>query len=159
MSNSRTSINNQQNYDHQKNNHNYNNNNYHTAPGVCIISPEDGERICRAYTENVGTMTSAVAGIITAAVKDGLTVDNIIMAINETGLAPRPTAYYLRAILRNWCQYGVTTSRIRHEAAADKPSPWYKQNPALNYQQRQYTDADFSGDDFIEEAKRYIEQR
>lgn len=34
-----------------------------------------------------------------------------------------------------------------------------KTNPALNYQQRDYTDDDFGGDDFMEEARRYLQQQ
>lgn len=123
-----------------------------------MVSAEDGERIFTAYTENVGMMTEAVSKLILTAIHDGLTVDNIIMAIEETGLAPRPTAYYLRAILRNWCQYGVTTSKLRHSQASDRPSPWYKPNPALNYRMRTYSDHDFSGDDFMEEAKKLMKK-
>ena len=118
-----------------------------THPGVSI-NPEDGNRIIAAYVENIGPAINApVARLIEDFIKAGHTVDHVIDAIERTGFAPRPSPAYLRAVLRNYDQ------------PRQQPSPWYKQNPALNYQQRQYSDADFSGDDFIEEAKRYIEQR
>lgn len=145
MNNTNTSIIKQQKYDHQENNNHNNNNNYHTEPGVSFITAEDGERICSAYTENIGPLTASVAHMIESFVSQGLTVDNIILAIEETGFAPRPSAYYLRAILRNWARDGVTVTKARHAAVREQRST----NPALWYQQRQYTDADFSGDDFL----------
>ena len=152
MNNTITSINNQQNFDHKENNYYNNNYNINTEPGVFILSAEDGERICTAYTENIGPMTAAVANMILSFLQKSLTVDNIVLAIEETGFAPRPSAYYLRAILRNWAQFGVTASKARHAAANEQRS----NNPALWYQQRKYTDADFSGDDFITDAKKIL---
>lgn len=151
MINDKDRINNQYNYDYQQNNNNYNNNNYHTEPGVRIITAEEGEKICKTYTENIGPMTAAVATMITAAVNKGLKVDDVLLAIEETGYAPRPSAYYLRAILRNWIKDGVSVHKVKKAVQAP---PWYKQNPALNYPQREYRDEDFDGSAYIAEAQR-----
>ena len=115
-----------------------------TQPGVSI-SPEDGERIVRAYMDNIGYgINPPVARMIEEFISNGHTVNDVIDAIERTGFAPRPSPAYLRAVLRNYNQ----------PTPQQQPSAWYKQNPALNYQQRKYTDADFSGDDFIDEAKK-----
>lgn len=110
----------------QKNhNNNYNNNNYHTEPGV-FASAEDLERIRVAYEENIGLITGAVAKMIEDAISHGLSVDDVVLAAEETGLAPRPSAYYFRAILQNWCAHGVTVSRIAHCAKPNGAVKWWK---------------------------------
>ena len=128
-----------QKYDHQKNqqqdnNHqyqhkhyyNYNNNYIDTGAGRVWL-PEEGERIKEAYCDNISDrMTQAAASLIEKAYQAGLTVDEIIMAIEETGLAPSPSPYYLKAILSNWAENGVTVSRLRHYVAANKANPWWK---------------------------------
>lgn len=43
----------------------------------------------------------AIANMIVKAVEAGISAENILKAIDLTALAPRPSAYYLRAILRN----------------------------------------------------------
>lgn len=150
--NTRTII--QHNYEQKNDNDNNNYNNNHTEPGVCIVSPEDSERIFRAYTENIGNLNAAIIQMIAKAIENGLTVENILMAIEETAFAPRPSAAYLRAILRNWCHYGVTVAKARHEAQKDSlMSYWQRTNPALNYEQREYRDEDFDGDAYMKEVK------
>lgn len=131
----------------------YNNNNYNnidTHPGVFLITAEDAERICAAYTNAIGSLNGTVAAMIESAVKHGLTVDNILSAINETAFAPRPSAAYLRAILRNWLKYGVST----RAAAPKAPSWWQQTNPALQYSQRDYMNDDFDGDAFMDEIRK-----
>lgn len=108
----------------------YYNNNYNTQPGVSqekTLSPEDQERIKEAYKENISdTITAAVAHMIENAVRSGLTVDEIIMAIEDTGFAQNPTPFYLRKILQTWAENGVTVSRIRHYVGANRALPWWK---------------------------------
>lgn len=104
----------------------YYNNNIHTEPGVSL-SPEELERIKESYHDNISdTLTGAVANEIIRAINGGLTVDEVIMAIEETGFAPRPSAVYLRKILMNWSESGVTVSRIRHYSSVNKSVPWWK---------------------------------
>ena len=61
--------------------------------------------------------------------------DVALPAVDLTALAPRPSAYYLRAIPRNWAANGVTLKR---------EEPTRPTNPALNYEQRHYTEADYA---------------
>ena len=94
-------------------NYYYNNNSAHGA-GREPWQPEDGERIFNAYIDNIADrITRSVANIIENAYNAGLSVDEIIMAIEETGLAPHPSPRYLQAILKNWIESGFTVSRAR----------------------------------------------
>lgn len=113
--------------DQQKNQDNYNNYYYNnTVPGVSL-TPEDGERIKEAYLDNIADrMTGAVANMITNAFNRGLSVNEIVMAIEETGFAPNPSPAYLRRILENWAENGVTVSKIKHLVSANRALPWWK---------------------------------
>ena len=125
----------------KENNYNYYNNNYnnrHTEPGVSI-NREAGERIVQAYTQAVGPMNYYVAQEIESAIRQGLTVANVLEAIQITSFAPRPSAAYLRAVLRNWIRDGVSHRRQPQQ------SSWW-QNPALKYEQREYRNEDFESD-------------
>ena len=116
--------------DQQQNHDDYNNNNYNIAPGAGrvprLMLPEDMEMIRDAYLDNIGPMTGAVAKLIETAIDHGLTAKEVVMAIEETGLAPRPSAYYLKAILENWAQNGVTVSKLRREVQANSARKWWK---------------------------------
>lgn len=91
----------------------YNNNSAHGA-GREPWQPEEGERIFNAYIDNIADrITRSVANIIENAYNAGLSVDEIIMAIEETGLAPHPSPRYLQAILTNWIESGYTVCRAR----------------------------------------------
>lgn len=116
------------------NNYNYYNNR-HTEPGVSI-NREAGQRIVQAFTQAVGPMNYYVAQEIESAIRQGLTVANVLEAIQITSFAPRPSAAYLRAVLRNWIRDGVSHRRQPQQ------SSWW-QNPALKYEQREYRNEDF----------------
>ena len=105
-----------------------NNNYYYNTHGTGrVIRAEVGERIKEAYLDNISDrMTGAVANMITAAFEKGLTADEIIMAIEETGFAPHPSPAYLRRILESWAEFGVTVSKIRHTSHINKAIPWWK---------------------------------
>lgn len=136
---------NQQNENKKENDYHNNYNNSNTAPGV-FITPSDGEKIVHAYNECIGIITGSVAHMIENALTQGLTVDDVVLAINETGFAPRPSAAYLRAILRNWATNGVSVCKAKHYAKKEKHSSWWNpdpENPALKYEQREYRDEDF----------------
>ena len=64
---------------------------------------------------------------------------NVLEAIQITSFAPRPSAAYLRAVLRNWIRDGVSHRRQPQQ------SSWW-QNPALKYEQREYRNEDFESD-------------
>lgn len=119
------------------NNYNYYNNR-HTEPGVSI-NREAGQRIVQAFTQAVGPMNYYVAQEIESAIRQGLTVANVLEAIQITSFAPRPSAAYLRAVLRNWIRDGVSHRRQPQQ------SSWW-QNPALKYEQREYRNEDFESD-------------
>lgn len=103
------------------------------------INREAGERIVQAFTQAVGPMNYFVAQEIESAIRQGLTVANVLEAIQITSFAPRPSAAYLRAVLRNWIRDGVSHRRQPQQ------SSWW-QNPALKYEQREYRNEDFESD-------------
>lgn len=113
-----------------------------TEPGVCI-PPEDLSAIRDAYIMAINMpMTASIAHEIEAALKDGMETCCILDAIQQTGNAPRPSPYYLRAILQRWRRDGILTA---DKLAADKgrheqrtAPPWWQKNPALDYEQRKY---------------------
>lgn len=113
------------------NNLNYDYNSAHVAARVDPDRkwlPEEGERILESYLENINdTMTSAVAHMIERAYQSGLSVDEIIMAIEETAFAPHPSPRYLRAVLKSWIETGFTVSKIRHFSSQnDSRIAWWK---------------------------------
>ena len=130
---------NQENYEeqyqeHQENNqdqeykqqHYYYNNNISHGAGR-VFPKEAGERIREAYIENVcDRMTAAAAKIIEDAYQAGMTIEQIIMAIEDTGLAPRPSPAYLRAILQEWARCGVAVSRSTREVSKCNAKPWWR---------------------------------
>ena len=109
----------------------YNNYNRDTQPGVRVLSREEGETILAAYLENVNEngMTGAVAAEIEKAYEAGLSVEEIVMACEETGFAPRPSPAYLRTILRSWAFSGVTVVKNpigNTNVRINKAVPWWK---------------------------------
>lgn len=112
----------QQQHQQQQQNHYYNNNynNYNQT------SPEAMQTIREAYEENIGQLTGAVAKLIEQVLDHGLTAEEVVMAIEETGFAPKPSPAYLRRILQNWAETGVTVSRIRHLAAPNRALKWWR---------------------------------
>lgn len=111
----------------QKENHYYYNNNYNIRDSEERILKEcDCELLKEAYNDNIGRMTGAVANMLEKAFERGLEVDELVMAIEETGFAPNPSAYYLKAILENWVTNGVTISRIKHQIKVNKGHKWWR---------------------------------
>lgn len=94
----------------------------HELPGNEIM-----EQIASAYRDNIGpTISRAAAIVIEDALRAGMEPITVIMAIEETGLASRPSPYYLRAILRNWAENGVVVSRLRDHISTTQARPWWK---------------------------------
>lgn len=87
-------------------------------------------------------------------IREGMSADVIRAAIDETMRAPRPSWAYCEAILRNLDNEQVRTieqweeRKRRHQSAS---------NPALNYQQREYTE-DMFGEDFFVNLDSYGEE-
>lgn len=107
----------------------YNNYNKAHATGR-FMTPEDCERIKEAYRDNINSefLTAAVAHMIEKAFNSGLTADEIVMAIEETGFAPKPSPWYLRKVLENWAESGCIMSRINKERSHPnyEVKPWWK---------------------------------
>lgn len=111
--------------ENQNHHQDYDNNIGHGAGR--FLRPDQLEDIKNAYVENISdTMTGAVAHLIERAFDKGLEADEIVMAIEETGFAPRPSPMYLKKILENWVENGVTVSKIRHYNAVNRGLPWWK---------------------------------
>lgn len=85
------------------------------------------DQIAAAYRANVSRMiTQAAAGIIERALRSGMEPATVIMAIEETGLASRPSPYYLSAVLRNWAENGVILCRARNNhVGTTEARPWW----------------------------------
>ena len=85
------------------------------------------EEIAKAYRANINPMISkAAAGIIERALNAGMEPATVILAIEETGMASRPSPYYLSAVLRNWAQNGVVVSRARDIGVkTTEARPWW----------------------------------
>lgn len=101
------------------------------ASAVQLIADLPGEqvmeRIAQSYRDNIAPqITKAAAVVIENALKNGMEPQTVIMAIEETGLASRPSPYYLRAILRNWAENGVVVSRVYDSTGTTKGRPWWR---------------------------------
>lgn len=112
-------------------------NNYYPAR-TCARAREDGDelppqevmqQIARVYHENINAkITRVAAGVIERALKNGMEPATVILAIEETGMASRPSPYYLAAVLRNWAETGVVLSRSQGcaDVMATEARPWWK---------------------------------
>lgn len=87
---------------------------------------------------------------IATRIKGGMSAEVIRAAIDDTMLAPRPSWAYCAAILRNCDLDGVKSLA---DWNARKERRQCSSNPALNYEQRQYTDDDYGPDFFIDLEK------
>lgn len=92
----------------------YYNNNYKTRSRACSELP--GEeimlRIAEEYRGNISDrITNVAASVIEEALRNGMEPNTVILAIRETGMASRPSPYYLKAVLRRWAETGVVVSR------------------------------------------------
>lgn len=117
-----------------------------------IITPDDLMAIRDAYVTYVGQpMTAMVAHEVEAALAEGMRPSVVIEAARVTGDAPRPTPYYMRAVLRRWLRDGILTDDAlaadkaafeQQQAAAPSKAWWQQTNPALRYDQRPIPDDD-----------------
>jgi DNA replication protein DnaD len=117
-----------------------------------IITPDDLMAIRDAYVTYVGQpMTAMVAHEVEAALAEGMRPSVVIEAARVTGDAPRPTPYYMRAVLRRWIRDGILTDDAlaadkaafeQQQAAAPSKAWWQQTNPALRYEQHPIPDDD-----------------
>ena len=118
-----------------------------------FITPDDLIAIRDAYVTYVGQpMTAMVAREVEAALAEGMRPSVVIEAAKVTGDAPRPTPYYMRAVLRRWLRDGILTddalaadrAAYEQQRAAKSSDDWWRNNPnpALRYPQRPLSDID-----------------
>ena len=141
-----TALSNNPNNNPNNNINNKNNNNIiiirNTEPGV---SEDDAQRIVSAYVDAIGSgITAQVARMLESFLQTH-TVEHLLAAIERTSWAPRPSPQYLRAVLRNYDTYQYNRPQQQQ---------WWQQNPALQYDQREYRDEDFSNAAFLQEVAR-----
>ena len=102
---------------------------------------------CEYYTRTFRrSIPFVVQREIAERIRDGMSPDVIRTAMDETQTAPRPSWAYCRAILRRCDIEGIKTMA---DWRASKERFQASKNPALNYEQRNYTDDDFK-DFFID---------
>ena len=104
------------------------------APGR-VLDPQDYEAIRTGYVDIIGPLNAIKAQDIEAAIQCGLDAGAVLDAIEQTGLARRPSHAYLRAILRRYAQFGIYTRDLaeldrekfaaRREAANAERASWY----------------------------------
>ena len=119
----------EQKYQDNQKDYNYYNNIITTQGRACSDLPGDEvmEKITESYHANIGPMiTQAAANIIENALRAGMEPSTVILAIEETGLAATPSPYYLRAVLKNWAEWGVVSSRARETWKRTNGVPWWK---------------------------------
>lgn len=90
---------------------------------------------------------------IATRIKGGMSADVIRAAIDDTMMAPRPSWAYMAAILRRCDIEGIRTMQEWNESKQRYQSA---KNPALNYEQRTYTEDQF-GEDFFIDLDKYAD--
>lgn len=137
------------------------------AHGAGRVQPTAAEleAIRQEYVDEIGALNAIKARDIEAAIEAGVQASAILDAIEQTALAPRPSHYYLRAILRRYAAEGITTAeeaersrgdfRTRRAAAGRDRAEWWH-NPALDYAQREYKQEDFN-EGFYVDLSQYAE--
>ena len=107
----------------------YNNYNPARARARELPPSEIMQQIAQAYHDNISRqITKVAAGIIERALVAGMEPATVILAIEETGMASRPSPYYLSAVLRNWAETGVVASRRNGnmEVSVTDARPWWR---------------------------------
>lgn len=74
--------------------------------------------ISEAYRSNLGgSVPVAIARLMSQLYKDGMSVDVMVYAIQETSWAKNPTPFYLRAILLRYDRQGLKTlEQVIHDS-------------------------------------------
>lgn len=133
-----------------------------TTPGACARAREAESRAammrgqyvdcCEYYVQSFRRhLPAVVQREIAEHIRDGMSADVIRAAMDETQLAPRPSWAYCHAILKRCDLEQIRTMKDWNESKARYQS---SRNPALNYDQRTYTD-DMFGEDFFVDLSQY----
>ena len=107
---------------------------YHTEPGVSVY---DQEVIRDYYTQILGNFNGIVAADLSRFLAAGIRPPVILDALEITARAPRPSFYYLRAILERYLDEGVRTmedveedkrrrAKRRRQAYTETYGAWYR---------------------------------
>jgi DnaD/phage-associated family protein len=92
---------------------------------------------------------------------ESLTADVIRFAVDEANANGAPRWAYVAAILRGYLRDGIKTvgdaraAKVRREAGQAKVGRNPLNNPALNYDQREYRDEDFGDNFFLDVVAEY----
>lgn len=108
---------------------------------------------CEYYTQMFRrSIPAVVQRDIAERIRDGMSPDVIRAAMDETQTAPRPSWAYCRAILRR-CD--IENIKTLADWTDSKTRFQQSKNPALNYEQRHYTEDEFGEDYFIDVVSEY----
>ncbi len=106
---------------------------------------------CQYYAENYQRAPAPIVRKeIAEIIKNGMTAECLKAVIDESQNAYRPSWSYCKAILRRCDVFGIRTLA---DWNADKGRRESARNPALAYQQREYSDEDFGPDFFMDMSK------
>lgn len=92
---------------------------------------------------------------------ESLTADVIMFAVDEANANGAPRWAYVAAILRGYLRDGIKTvgdaraAKVRREAGQAKGGRKPPDNPALNYDQREYKGEDFGDNFFLDVVAEY----
>ncbi len=108
---------------------------------------------CEYYAANFHRgIPAGIQREIATRIKGGMSAEVIRAAIDDTMMAPRPSWAYCSAILRN-CDLDNVKTLADWEARKKRRE--YSSNPALQYDQRHYTDDDYGPDFFFDVMAAY----
>ena len=111
---------------------------------------------CEYYAESFRRAPApSIRRDIATAIKNGMTGECLRAIMDETQTAPRPSWAYCMAILRRCEGSGIKTLE---DWQTDRQRREAKKNPALNYEQREYTNDEFGEDFFFNYSKFYNEE-
>ena len=112
-------------------------------------SPDQIELLQNYYEDNLGTkMPFPIAKLAIQAEKAGMQVETFMEAIDETMFAPRPSPYYLRAVVLRWLASGIlTVAQVAHDREVF--SVKREQNRRTRFSQRDYKGTDW-GNIFVD---------
>lgn len=103
---------------------------------------------CEYFAENYLRPPAPVARRdLATIIKNGMTADCLKAIMDESQKAPRPSWSYAKAIAKRCEAYGI---RTLEDWVKDQAKRKASRNPALNYQQREYSDEDFGPDFFVD---------
>lgn len=74
-----------------------------------VPAPDELRAIREAYADAIGPLNRQTARMLVDALEGGIEPPVMLHAIEATGFAPRPSVYYLRAILRRYAASGIRT--------------------------------------------------